>query len=284
MLPKPDQLPHLLSLLDDPSETVRNALAREFAAFGPDLEDALSCLARPITDGERSQVEGLMATQRDAWIEESWAGWLSAPETSDMERLEDGLTIVAQYQQKHFCRGPLTALLDRLADDFRQHTGPWDAVALAQYLFQTRGFRGARSDYYHPRNSNLMYVLEHRRGIPITLAIVYMLVGHRVGLHIEGCNWPGHFYARIWVNGVPTLVDAFNGGNCLDEDSFLRMQGPSRDAARTVVRGEVNADAIVQRVLHNLVRAYQQAGEWESSQQMVNLLRRMKAQPSPASE
>jgi regulator of sirC expression with transglutaminase-like and TPR domain len=74
----------------------------------------------------------------------------------------------------------------------------WEPVeALNEFVFSELGFVGNQASYYDPRNSLLPYVIEQRRGIPITLSIVYMELGRRAGLEVEGVGLPGHFVVRV---------------------------------------------------------------------------------------
>jgi regulator of sirC expression with transglutaminase-like and TPR domain len=84
--------------------------------------------------------------------------------------------------------------------------------ALNTYLFQAQGFRGNSEDYYDPRNSFLNDVLDRRTGIPITLSIVYLAVGGRLGLHLHGVGMPGHFLVRYAAPAEEVVIDPFNGG------------------------------------------------------------------------
>ncbi|MCA1597212.1 MAG: transglutaminase-like domain-containing protein, partial [Chloroflexi bacterium] len=87
---------------------------------------------------------------------------------------------------------------------------------LNESLFGAHGFCGNRKDYYDPRNSYLNQVLDRRTGIPITLSVVYLEVGWRLGLPLAGVGLPAHFMVR-WVGaGEPLLVDPFGGGVLLD--------------------------------------------------------------------
>ncbi len=72
------------------------------------------------------------------------------------------------------------------------------------------------------------------------------------------------------------LVDCFHEGRWIEEEAFLSMQGPSREAARAVLCEEPDAATILIRVLHNLIRAYQQTDAWEDSALMVGLLKGLK--------
>lgn len=78
---------------------------------------------------------------------------------------------------------------------------------LNENLFEFEGFKGDAENYYDPRNSLLTRVIERRRGIPITLSVVYIEIARRAGLTAEGVGLPGHFVAR--AEGI--LVDPFAG-------------------------------------------------------------------------
>src|SRR3989442_1421316 len=80
------------------------------------------------------------------------------------------------------------------------------AVELAGYLFGECGFRGNQEDYYDPRNSFLNDVLERRTGLPITLALVFMEAGARLGLSITGVGFPGHFLVRVEGDAGPVVL------------------------------------------------------------------------------
>jgi regulator of sirC expression with transglutaminase-like and TPR domain len=82
---------------------------------------------------------------------------------------------------------------------------------LNHFLFDEHCFVGNRRDYYDPRNSFLNEVLVRRKGIPITLSLVYMEVARRAGLKAEGIGFPGHFIVRTFSSdGSHALIDTFN--------------------------------------------------------------------------
>ncbi len=270
-MPDDAKLPHLIALLDDESDMVREAIAREFAGYGQDLEQALDALDSPPDEAARNAVWDLLNAHRQLWLKTSWPAWYGLEEP--FARLESALSLLAAFQDGPILQGQLAGLLDDLAAAFRHAHDAGDETALAHFLFVEKGLKGARQDYYHPRNSNLVRVIQNKRGLPISLACVYILVARRLGLDVAGCNWPGHFYAHIQVDGVLHLVDCYNDGNCIEGESFLKMQGPSREAARGVIERRATPELIVMRILHNLVRAYQQAGNWESGQIMAELIK-----------
>src|SRR5205814_1066528 len=85
-----------------------------------------------------------------------------------------------------------------------------------RYLFHEAGFHGNRDEYYDPRNSFLNDVLDRQTGIPITLSVVAMAVGERLGLRIDGLALPGHFVVMARSGGRRIIFDPFHGGKRLE--------------------------------------------------------------------
>ena len=132
------------------------------------------------------------------------------------------------------------------------------ARALAEVLGVEEGFMGDEDDYYHPDNGLLHTVLVRKRGMPILLSAVWMEVGRRAGLSMEGVGMPGHFIVRVGSSpGV--LVDPFAGGSRITVDECRRklesMSGGKLPWRSDFIRG-VGVAGIVERVLHNLAGAY----------------------------
>jgi regulator of sirC expression with transglutaminase-like and TPR domain len=118
----------------------------------------------------------------------------------------------------------------------------------------------------------LVHVIQSKSGLPISLSCIYILVGHRLNMPIGGCNWPGHFLALTYARNNLYVVDCFNGGKTIDEESFLKKQGPSRDAASSLLHHEAGAEIIMQRVLANLTKAYKLIHDSTNQLLMADLL------------
>jgi regulator of sirC expression with transglutaminase-like and TPR domain len=102
---------------------------------------------------------------------------------------------------------------------------------LHDVLFDVVGFQGNVEDYYNPANSYLPEVLRTRRGLPITLTLVYKCVAEGVGLSVRGINAPGHFLAAVATHvsnpaddqpATWMYVDPFYGGDLLDSNDVCR--------------------------------------------------------------
>ena len=93
-------------------------------------------------------------------------------------------------------------------------------VALNQLLYEELGYWGNTEDYYDPRNSYLNEVIDRRTGMPITMSILYMELGRRIGLPVEGVSFPGHFLVRVRLRGGMLVLDPFSGGAPQSEDEL----------------------------------------------------------------
>jgi regulator of sirC expression with transglutaminase-like and TPR domain len=134
--------------------------------------------------------------------------------------------------------------------------------ALNRYLFDELGFTGNESDYYDPRNSMLHQVLVRRTGIPITLSVVYIEVGRRAGLRVEGLGLPGHFIVRAREGeGEGVLVDPFNRRETDREEcqSRLDLIYEGRLTLSEEHLRPVGARSILARMLGNLKAVYARA-------------------------
>ena len=90
-------------------------------------------------------------------------------------------------------------------------------LAINHHLFRELQFLGNFDDYYDPRNSYLNEVLDRHTGIPITLSILYIEIGKRLGLNIHGVSFPGHFLVKLKVKRGQLVIDPFIGGETQSE-------------------------------------------------------------------
>ena len=168
-----------------------------------------------------------------------------------------------------------------------------DAIAvLNEYLYDEQRFTGNRDHYDDPRNSFLNEVLNRRTGIPITLAVVYLEIARRAGVHVSGVNFPGHFLlraaderARLHYSGDFLIVDPFHGGALLSEIDCREMLRQhvgdeaafDRDLLQPATRHE-----IVVRMLVNLKRLYVRMRSFPQARFVADLL--LAVDPSAVSE
>lgn len=138
---------------------------------------------------------------------------------------------------------------------------------LNHYFYQELGFGGNLNNYYDPDNSHLQCVIRTRRGIPISLAVVYMELAHQIGLDIRGISFPGHFLMKLSVQSGEIILDPFNGASLSREDLEERLEPFSgQSAAGAAPLSAYLRDAqpreILVRMLRNLKALYFERADW----------------------
>lgn len=169
------------------------------------------------------------------------------------------------------------AKLDYLAQQVRREIGLSNADAVHQLpqerviegmnrvLFDQEHFHGNTSNYYNPCNSFLNDVLERRTGIPISLSLLYMEIGRRLGMQIDGIGLPWQFVVRCSLPGGIIYIDPYEGGRMLSEQEC-------RERVTRVLKGKVSFDPrwlepvshrqLLVRLLSNLKYIYFRQGEY----------------------
>jgi regulator of sirC expression with transglutaminase-like and TPR domain len=130
---------------------------------------------------------------------------------------------------------------------------------LNAYLFEERGFRGNTAEYYDPRNSFLNTVIDRGLGIPITLSVIYMEVGRRVGMPLQGVGMPGHFIMKYAEPEGDIYIDPFNKGRILSrqacEELIQQLYSEPVPFQETFL-APVSKKQILARILMNLKAIY----------------------------
>jgi regulator of sirC expression with transglutaminase-like and TPR domain len=172
--------------------------------------------------------------------------------------------------------GEVDQLQARLHRRWREEPDPLRSLALLnQFFFQDLGFAGNVNDYYDPDNSFIHSVLRTRRGIPISLAVLWLELAGSVGLRAHGVNFPGHFLVKVVTSHAPggqIVIDPFTG-QTLDQDTLLEWLGPMRWAPSGVSQTQrlhawlerhlepARPRHIIVRMLRNLLEIYRAQGD-----------------------
>ena len=134
-------------------------------------------------------------------------------------------------------------------------------VALNRFLFDDQGFAPSVENYYDPRNSFLNEVLERRVGIPLSLSILYIEVGRRIGLPLQGVSFPGHFLVKCTLKEGVVIIDPYCGGITLSLQDLQQRLRETRggEVSRAIVAAMLvaaNKREILARMLRNLKGIY----------------------------
>ena len=203
--------------------------------------------------------------------------------------------LVARIEYPKLNAGPYLERLDVIGDAAFHfvardpgHDAPIAARvdAVNRYLFGELGFTGNREQYDDPRNSCLNDVMDRKKGIPITVALVYIEVARRAGLRAEGINFPGHFLVRVMPDlhsrhgGDGLIIDPFHGGAILNEADCRQLlsrvgEGSAFDPS---LLARATRRQVLVRMLNNLKRLYVKMHSYPQARTTTDLL--LALQPS----
>lgn len=165
----------------------------------------------------------------------------------------------------------IDALAARLKQRIAADTAPLQRLRyLNRYFFQELGFAGNVNDYYDPGNSYLHRVLATRRGIPITLALIYIEIAQQIGLEARGVSFPGHFLIKLKMPQGEVVIDPFSGRS-LSRDDLDERIAPYRRRHGLLGEAELplglflqtaTARAVLARMLRNLKEIHRGAEDW----------------------
>jgi regulator of sirC expression with transglutaminase-like and TPR domain len=217
---------------------------------------------------------GALGIKPAACHEQRWSEISGEPDER-INLAEAALTFAsAEYPGLDIARylGLVNEMGARLRARLREDMAPAERIlALNRYLFGELGFAGNAAEYYDPRNSYLNEVLDRRLGIPITLSVVYLEVGRRIGLPLHGVAFPGHFLVKCAVRDGAIVLDPYAKGASLGVDDLrarLRVLRngiePDADQIRMMLTVASNKE-ILARMLRNLKAIYLQQKELEKA-------------------
>lgn len=193
--------------------------------------------------------------------------------------LVEGALLIAAMERPELSVAAQNRRLDELAAAVRPRLSPGAPApealaALLDVFYRELGFRGNTGDYYDPDNSFLDAVLERRRGIPISLAVVLVAVAARLGTTLEGVPFPGHFLVRCAGPTAPLFVDPFVG-RLIERDELLAFgrRAFGRDVPlRPIWLEPASPRLVLFRMLANLRAIYAERGDNERLLRVVERL------------
>ncbi len=206
----------------------------------------------------------------DAVPPKTWQDILNVPR--DQLNLAEAALVIASDEYPQLAVAAYIERIDDLAATLRKRLrpdiAPGDKLALLNhYLFEELGFTANSDDYYDPRNSYLNEVIDRRRGIPITLSILFIEMGRRIGLPLSGVSFPGHFLVKCALRDGAVMLDAYAKGAVLgikDLQKRLRVLSGGMDVAPEAVMRLLTAAQpadILARMLRNLKAIHNESGD-----------------------
>lgn len=267
------EVPHLLALIDDESEYIREHVKTKLIAFGAKLEVIVDPYIASLTSIQQDILKGLCTEIRNHTFDNDWLGWMKINNPADsLEKAFEQLAYLRFGQQYPQTVG---GHLDDLANTFRQRYRARDVKTLMRFLFEEEGFRSPQKDYYNPDYNNLLFVLESRRGVQLTLSCIAILVAHRLNIPLFGINVPGHFMLASFENGGMQLFNAFNRGLPVAKTSVLYMEETFRQNNTSPEEMVAEVHEIILQVLRNIIEAYCRKSKTDQAQIYARLYERL---------
>jgi len=209
----------LVDLLDDPSPTIEREVVRRLVRADKRADRELLLAARGSAPRRRARARVVLERRR---FERRWRRLVASLTRRDVD-LESGLLRLSALAPDGEDPRPTRRRLDLLADACAERVAGREddlsgAFEIVEELCGEWGFAGAEDDYHHPDHVWLHRAVERRRGLPLTLVAVHLLVARRIGVRAAAVPLPGHVLLRLYAGGRGSggrrslLVDPFHGG------------------------------------------------------------------------
>lgn len=257
------QIKALIRLLSDEDDRIARTISGKLIEIG---DSAVSLLLEAEVEQPdmARRIERILDEIRGGRLEEDFRDFVDL--SDDQIDLEQGAFLVARYAFPSLDVGTYRGKLDAMAAEVRDRmgrrvSGEEVIKTLNRYIFSEQGFKGNTKNYYETDNSYLNRVIDRRTGIPISLSIVYLLIGRRLELPLHGIGMPGHFLVKFESERYKVFIDCFNAGALLTEKDcarFLMQAGYGFDE-KYLQRS--SSRAILIRTLKNLIAIYNKTDE-----------------------
>lgn len=267
------QLRSLVTLLDDEDPRSYNQVRRQVLGIGSAILPFLEELRARCGPGLAARVDEVAAEVRFRALRSEFAA-LAADRQPD---LEAGALLLSRFGHAGADAAVYRAWLDRIAasvaEDIREDAEPLEAVrVLSSHLFQSLGFAGNETRYYDPDNSYLSRVIDTRRGIPVTLSVLFLLLAKRLSLPVYGVGTPGHFLIGFREDGEQRFLDAFQKGRIMALPEVKRMLVRNGYDYRPEFTRAVGPRDILVRMMRNLISIYQKMGAVSRAERLSTLV------------
>lgn len=267
-----EEINALARLLDDPDDDVQASVQARLGELGPQAVPELLA-ARDSADASlRPLIDSAIHDLHFDHVREAWTLVMDAPEVN----LERGAFLLALYRFPGLDIPPYRRRLDEFADqacpEVEHATGVERAFALAEVMCDTLGFSGNEEHYYDPNNSYLNQVIDRRLGIPISLSVVYLLLGERLNLPVYGVNLPAHFLVKYVSENDEVYLDLFNGGEYVSKEACLRFLLKAGVKPRPVYFQAADPKHILLRMGRNLLAIAHETDQQQMAEDLIDLL------------
>lgn len=268
------ELQALVSLLDDPDREVHALVCEKLIAQGPEVIPFLEKKWEESFSPEiQKEIEELVHQLQYSLLKQRLIDWKASPE----QDLLKGLWIINTYQYPDLEFDKLNAEMQQIYFEvwtaFQKDLSPHEQVrTINSVLFNRLKFSANTKNFHSPGNSMLSNVLDTKKGNPISLCSIYILVAKRLGLPIFGVSLPNLFVMLYQSKENSFYINAFNKGQTFTrKDIHSYLEQLKIEPLERFFEPCSNLE-IIQRFLRNLIYSFEKLGELDKVEELKTLL------------
>jgi regulator of sirC expression with transglutaminase-like and TPR domain len=268
------ELKALVSLLEDEDFEVIKHVEDKIISIGseviPFLEKEWEGSFNPTV---QRKIEDLIHTLQFDFLKARLQGWVN----KGSQDLLEGVWIVATYQypdlELSFLRKEIEQLFYEVWTEFKQELHPYDQVKLINgAIFEKLKFKANTKNFHSPGNSMINVVLETKRGNPISLSILYILIAQKLGLPVFGVNLPNLFICTYKSDDQQFYINPFNKGLIFSRSDIENYVQQLHLNPMDLFFEPCSHVDIIKRILRNLVISFEKIGDYPKSDEVKQLL------------
>ena len=269
----PTEISSLIRLLDDPDEFVLSRVRDRLIELGGDAVPFLEIASKEENLVLRTRIQEILKKIAPQQLAERFLELSRTAPGEDID-LEKGVDLLMQYGHPQADSEDIGRTLDELSQELKPRLEgqptPEQAVGqLTKFLFQGKNFSGNKKNYFDPDNSYFDTVLSNKTGIPITLSVLCIFIGQRLGLPLVGIGLPGHFILKYNSPDQPIFFDPFHQGRILTpEDCATLVQSFGVEFEKRFLLPITHREILI-RMIHNLVVIYNRTKDQEKIDQLT---------------
>ena len=269
------ELSALVSLLEDDDREILNHVEEKLRSMGTDIIPFLEreWMNNSLIPTVRGKIEDIIHELQYELLKEKLAEW----KKNGAEDLLEGMMLIANYQYPdlniEFLRRKIEQMYFDLWAEFNGEMSPLEQVkVMNDIMFNKLKFKPNSKNFHSPSNSMINTVLESKRGNPLSLSVIYMLLAQRLKLPIYGVNLPNLFIVTYKEGEAQFYINVFNNGIIFtreDIDNYIDQLKLERNDIYYEPCSNVD---IIARALRNLVASFEKLGEYKKADDVKILL------------
>ncbi len=274
---KSSELKALVSLLEDEDEEITDHVEQKILSLGspviPFLEQEWEKNFNPLL---QKRIEDIIHHLQFEQLQTRLEEW----KTSESDNLLKGMWIISNYHYPDISYETLTKEFEQLYieawTEFKNDLNPFDQIkVLNGVMYNKLKFRANTKNFHSPSNSMINNVLETRRGNPITLCVIYMLVAQRLKLPVYGVNLPNLFILTYKTDSIQFYINAFNKGLIFSKEDIDHYINNLNLVPQDIFYQPCDNISIIQRAFRNLIVSFEKLGEYQKADEIKTLLKKI---------